>query len=367
MSLDGQVFLVSRRWPHHAAHSGYDVLARHVGTPLTVADRAARMLPEAVCDRLRRGMPGYDRASAALELVVARHMASRRDCLYHVLYGDNTYNQLSALVGWRGHQIVVSYHHPPAKLAVYAPKRIRGSPSAVIVLGRNQLPCFAGAMPPERLFVVPYAVDTEFFRPPGDDAGREPGTCLFVGAHLRDFDTLRSVIQDARFVAPGLRFLLVLHPAHAQEVKGVVGRFTVYSGLSDTELRRLYQTASLLVLPLSDAVANTTLLEAMACGLPAVVTDVGAVREYAGENEACLVPPHDPGAMLDAIRHLTTDSETRTAMGARARAKALRFAWPAVMGLFEQVYGRVRALPARQPCAMRGGEMAATAGGDGRA
>jgi len=57
-------------------------------------------------------------------------------------------------------------------------------------------------------------------------------------------------------------------------------------------------------MPLTDAVANTTLLEALACGLPTAVTDVGAVRDYVDDYSAYLVPPADPDAMLEAIIRL---------------------------------------------------------------
>ncbi len=49
-------------------------------------------------------------------------------------------------------------------------------------------------------------------------------------------------------------------------------------------------------------------LEAMACGTVSVLTDVGGVREYARDEENCLlVPPHDPGAAAQAILRLLSD------------------------------------------------------------
>jgi glycosyltransferase involved in cell wall biosynthesis len=354
---DGRVFLASRRWSHHAAHSGYDLLARHVGTPVGASAVADALLPDWVVRRAAGGLRGYDRTSLALELQVAWHMARRRNCLYHVLYGDNCYRRLASRVGWRGHRVVVSYHHPPAKLAEWVPDRaLLGSASAVIVLGHNHLASFDGVIPDDRLFLVPYAVDTDYFRPPDDASARQPGLCLFVGAHLRDCATLAAVIEDARFRAPGLRFVVVAHDTTRGTFEGVVGNFEVRMGLSEIDLLGLYQTASILVMPLHDAVANTTILEAMACGLPSVVTDVGAVRDYVDDQCAWLVPPYHPDAMLNALIALSAEAsaDRHREMSQAARRRALGFDWSRMVGHVTAVYDRVFAMPPSPEGSRRG-------------
>ncbi|MGW1328118.1 glycosyltransferase [Streptomyces antibioticus] len=55
------------------------------------------------------------------------------------------------------------------------------------------------------------------------------------------------------------------------------------------------------------ASANNALLEALACGTPAVVTDIGGIRHYAGQGPAALlVPPGDAGAAASAADLLLT-------------------------------------------------------------
>jgi len=62
------------------------------------------------------------------------------------------------------------------------------------------------------------------------------------------------------------------------------------------------------------------LLEAMACGLPPVATDVGFVREVVTDGESGLiVPPDDSSALAGAIRHMIEDATFRQQVAANVR------------------------------------------------
>ena len=63
------------------------------------------------------------------------------------------------------------------------------------------------------------------------------------------------------------------------------------------------------------------LLEAQACGVPQVATDVGGTREALVPETGVLVPPGDPGALADAVIGLLRDPERRAAMAAASRAR----------------------------------------------
>ncbi len=63
------------------------------------------------------------------------------------------------------------------------------------------------------------------------------------------------------------------------------------------------------------------LLEAAACGLPLVATDVPGCREIVRQGETgLLVPPRDPDGLASALLRLVDDRELRRSLGARARA-----------------------------------------------
>ncbi len=341
-SAANNVILVSRRWSHHAAHSGYDLLDRYVGTPLTAPAALPALLPERLLWLLNHDMAGYDRVAAALELMAARHMARHRKNLYHIIYADNSYKYLGLLNGWRGHKVVATYHHPPSKLAAWVQSTdALARLSAVITVASNQHCFFGRVLPPERIACIPVPVDTGFFVPPADFSQREAALCLFVGAHLRDLKTLAALMEDARLVAPELRFALVLQPDNSSAFDHVVANFTMHIGLTETELLRLYQRATVLVQPLLDGTANIAVLEAMSCGLPIVVTDIGGIRDYVDQSCARFVPPFRADTMLEAVVDLVRNRAVRMRMSVAARRRALAFDWKLVTERIRELYARV--------------------------
>ena len=73
---------------------------------------------------------------------------------------------------------------------------------------------------------------------------------------------------------------------------------TFHAGLTDDELLALYQRSSLLLLPLLDATANNAILEAMACGLPIVTTDLPGLGTYVDPSFADLLTAGDVEAAV---------------------------------------------------------------------
>jgi len=81
-----------------------------------------------------------------------------------------------------------------------------------------------------------------------------------------------------------------------------------------------------------------SVLEAMACGLCVVSTDVGGIPYLLqDERDALLVPPDDPEAMAQAVRRILTEPGLARHLSQNARQKAEQFDWAKVLPQWEQL------------------------------
>lgn len=77
-------------------------------------------------------------------------------------------------------------------------------------------------------------------------------------------------------------------------------------------------------------------LEAMACGVPVVLTDSGGVREYARHGENCLmVPARDPAALAEAMYCVLSDPILARRLAANGPPTAALFSWDRAVDRFE--------------------------------
>ncbi|MEA2168272.1 MAG: hypothetical protein QOF76_1572 [Solirubrobacteraceae bacterium] len=124
---------------------------------------------------------------------------------------------------------------------------------------------------------------------------------LFVGAlePRKAPDVLLAAVDLAR--ARGLRARVVVVGSGRVPVPGT----EVLSSVTDAELSRLYAGALALVAPSRLEGFGLPAVEALACGTPAIVTDLPAVREVLG-SRARFVAVDDAGALADALLEFET-------------------------------------------------------------
>jgi glycosyltransferase involved in cell wall biosynthesis len=203
-------------------------------------------------------------------------------------------------------------------------------------------------IPADKMALVPYQVDTEFWRP---QAVAEERLICSAGLEFRDYPTLARAVE-------GLDVRVVIGAAshwskRRNSAKDTSAQSNVEVGRFDyLALRDLYARAAIVVVPLDDTdfqAGITTILEAMAMGKAVIVshtqgqTDIvedrrtvtrGAqsrqrpesfLRRMADEAGIQLeptgfyVPPEDPGALQRAIAFLLQHPEERTRLGAAGR------------------------------------------------
>jgi len=125
---------------------------------------------------------------------------------------------------------------------------------------------------------------------------------------------------------------------------GVTDRVMILDEISDADMVGLYRLADAVVsVPNSDGLP-LSVLEAMACGLPIVASDLPGLREVLdGEMNEYLVPAGDAAALSAAVgRALALPADERETMGRHLRRIAVAFAdYRTNMLLMEDHYRRL--------------------------
>ncbi|GAA4813765.1 glycosyltransferase [Streptomyces ziwulingensis] len=211
-------------------------------------------------------------------------------------------------------------------------------------------------VPPRRISVVPCGVDATHFRP-GADAGRAPArgrrhrllSCGRLVPRKGYEDAVRALAglpdaelliaggppADALAADPEARRLTAL--AHRL---GVADRVHLLGAVDPHHMPTLMGSADLVLCTPHYEPFGIVPLEAMACGVPVLATDVGGHRDSVSDGvTGRLVPPRDPGAVAAAARELLAAEELRREYGAAGRARVLRhYTWRRVADGAEQVY-----------------------------
>lgn len=109
------------------------------------------------------------------------------------------------------------------------------------------------------------------------------------------------------------------------EELGVDRRIGFLGSVPHDRLPRIYSAADVMALPSSSEGLANAWVEALACGTPIVITDVGGARELLDRPEAGQIVARDPDAIATAIGDILYNPPEREAV----RDAALRFTWTA--------------------------------------
>jgi glycosyltransferase involved in cell wall biosynthesis len=211
-----------------------------------------------------------------------------------------------------------------------------------------------------RATVVPNAIDDRFCGPPParPTAGTGGPLLVTVGRIHPDkgLDVLLDALALARREVPGLRLAVVGDTTPGAEAY----RDALLRRVAALGLDRAVEWCGWLANPeqvLAGAAAyvqasrhepfGVAVAEAMACGIPVVVTDAGGLAEVVdGGRCGLVVPAEDPGALAAALVRVVTDSglAARLATGGRAHALAT-FTPERLAHQVAAVYDEIRGVP----------------------
>lgn len=198
--------------------------------------------------------------------------------------------------------------------------------------------------------IVPNIIDLDKFRAGDPDAGdihvvvaRNLEPLYDIASALRALAMLRERHAGARMSVAGSGPERANLERLASEL-GIADRVRFTGRLDSQAMAALYREATLSLNPsLADNMPNSV-LEALACGLPVVSTDVGGVPFLVRHGEtALLVKPGDARAMADAMARLIEEGGLRDVLVRNGRAQVQAFTWRAVGPQWLGIYREARA------------------------
>ena len=183
----------------------------------------------------------------------------------------------------------------------------------------------------ERIRVVPPGFDgvTAHGLSPGSPGGSLRALCVAQWIPRKGILTL--VEAWTLHERPGAVLELVgetdADPGYATRVRDAIqtarpGSIVVSGRVDDARLGAAYASADLFVLPSRYEGYGIVYAEALACGLPVIACDVGAVPELVGREAAVLIEPDDANDLCAALDLLLGDSVVRARMSAAAIRRA---------------------------------------------
>lgn len=352
-----------RRWhddlaPVVEVEPGFRVVHVAAGPP----ELAKEDLPEVV-DEFRAGVEAHLRAGDGVDVLHANYW-------------------LSGLVGHRlKHDLdlpLVSTFHTLARVKaetgdaeperrIDAEAEVIGCSDAILASGpaeAEQLHGLYGAAR-ERIEIVPPGVDHAFFSPGSREGARSalgigPGPVLLFAGRIQPLKGLHVAVQalaamhhdDATLVVvggpSGLAGAEELAAARALAIDaGVADRIRWVPPQPHHLLSTYYRASDVVLVPSRSESFGLVALEAGACGVPVVASDVGGLRTIVEDGRTgFLVPDRDPAHFAALADLLLDDPALAEQVGVAAAARARDFTWSTAAGRLRRLYAdlSVRAL-----------------------
>ncbi|RNC86888.1 MAG: glycosyltransferase family 1 protein [Winogradskyella sp.] len=340
-----KVFKVYHRSSHHASVSGYNQLTQYgedsliSATPKYIPYRVAKYISQ----RTDQDAGIYDSNSVFkdINLTIKILKYGIRAKTIHYLNAERDIRIASILKPFlHKTKVCATFHKPPSILKTQISNTTYLSKlDGAIVVGSNQVSFIKETFGLDNVKYIPHGVDVHFFKPSKDvfKSSNKPNI-LFVGQHLRDFDTLNKVIKVFENKNQSIIFNIVLREDFRNNVcdSPIVN---VFSNIDDYKLLELYQKATLLYLPLKDSTACNSILEAMACGLPIITTKVGGNSDYLSNTSSILLDPATVQDSVTVITKVINSQELQKHMSLSVRKKAVDcFSWKIISKSISQFY-----------------------------
>jgi glycosyltransferase involved in cell wall biosynthesis len=212
---------------------------------------------------------------------------------------------------------------------------------------------------PEKIRVVPNAIDPALLEDPGEEEMervreryRIRRRFVLYAGNIKPHKNLerliaafgllrqRPGIEDVKLLIIGDEIARYPSLRRAVEAAGVRQDVRFFGFVPERTLAALYRMAAVFAFPSLYEGFGLPPLEAMACGTPVVTSRVSSLPEVVGDA-AVLVDPTSVEEIADGIERVLTDGALRAELVARGRARARSFSWERSVQAIHESYMRV--------------------------
>jgi L-malate glycosyltransferase len=194
-----------------------------------------------------------------------------------------------------------------------------------------------------RLEIVSGGIDTTRF---GPGASTKEWDLVFVGrfAQIKRPDLFVRTVAEVRRHHPAIRAAMLGDGVLRPEIEALVREMGLQDAVILAGLRpdvERYVSRSRLFVNTSDSEGlPLSVMEAMACGVPCVVPDVGDLRDLVQDGvNGCVVADRTPEAFAERIAPMLADADRLAAFSRAARVASERYEIATVSGHWDRILG----------------------------
>jgi len=334
--------IYSFRFPHHGRYASYHHLVDYLRGTHRIIDISG--VPGAFwkCPKLNRIWFRINEFR-----MLPRFLSARVGCV-HYLYPENS---LFNATHWsQSKPLLLTWHLPISyinEIPEHVARKQRAAltkASAVIFLSSKSRDEHTAEVDIGSPHVIMHGIDTEYFKFNETTPRSRPLNIITVGSVLRDHRLWAETVSVLLRTTSNICFRVICNERNIALYKRWLSdsdeRVSFLGNLSDSQLLAFYAEADIAFLPLVDATANNFLLESMASGIPCVVSDVPAAREYAGDA-ALYVTNKDSADAVQKLSKLAGSISARRELAFSARRKAENeLSWPIIARQHSNVYSQ---------------------------